>query len=46
MTKFTSCCPVWVKFVETFYPELIPNLYPEYNSKNYMLNNILENENI
>jgi len=22
----TSCCPGWVKFVEEFYPELIPNL--------------------
>ncbi len=22
----TSCCPGWVKFIETFYPELIPNL--------------------
>ena len=24
--QFTSCCPSWVKFAETFYPELIPNL--------------------
>lgn len=24
--QFTSCCPSWVTFVETFYPELIPNL--------------------
>jgi len=23
---FTSCCPAWVKFVETYYPQLIPNL--------------------
>jgi iron-only hydrogenase group A len=23
---FTSCCPAWVKLVETNYPELIPNL--------------------
>ena len=23
---FSSCCPSWVKFVETFYPEFIPNL--------------------
>ncbi len=23
---FTSCCPGWVKFVETFYPEFINNL--------------------
>lgn len=24
--QFTSCCPGWIKFVESFYPELIPNL--------------------
>ena len=23
---FTSCCPAWVKYVEIFKPELIPNL--------------------
>lgn len=26
MPMFTSCCPAWVKFVETFYPDYIPNL--------------------
>lgn len=26
LPQFTSCCPAWVKFVETFYPELIPHL--------------------
>jgi len=26
LPQFTSCCPAWVKFVETFYPEFIPNL--------------------
>ncbi len=26
LPQFTSCCPAWVKFVETFYPQLIPNL--------------------
>ena len=26
MPMFTSCCPAWVKFVETFYPQNIPNL--------------------
>lgn len=26
MPMFTSCCPAWVRFVEIFYPELIPNL--------------------
>lgn len=24
--QFTSCCPAWVKYVELFYPQLIPNL--------------------
>jgi NADP-reducing hydrogenase subunit HndD len=23
---FTSCCPAWVKFLEFYYPEMIPNL--------------------
>ncbi len=26
LPMFTSCSPAWVKFVETFYPQLIPNL--------------------
>ena len=26
LPQFTSCCPAWVKFTETYYPELIPNL--------------------
>ena len=26
LPQFTSCCPAWVKFVETFHPDLIPNL--------------------
>ncbi|MCL1921466.1 MAG: [FeFe] hydrogenase, group A [Kiritimatiellaeota bacterium] len=26
LPQFTSCCPAWVKFAETFYPEFIPNL--------------------
>ena len=26
MPMFTSCCPAWVKYCETYYPELIPNL--------------------
>lgn len=26
LPMFTSCCPAWISFVETFYPELIPNL--------------------
>lgn len=26
LPMFTSCCPAWVKYVETKYPEFIPNL--------------------
>ena len=26
LPMFTSCCPAWVKFVEHYYPEFIPNL--------------------
>lgn len=26
LPQFTSCCPAWVKFAETFYPELLPNI--------------------
>lgn len=26
LPQLTSCCPGWVKFVEYYYPELIPNL--------------------
>jgi len=26
LPMFTSCCPAWVRFVELFYPEFIPNL--------------------
>lgn len=26
LPQFTSCCPAWVEFAETFYPELIPHL--------------------
>ena len=26
LPQFTSCCPGWLRYVETFYPELIPNL--------------------
>lgn len=26
LPQFTSCCPAWVKYVEHFYPEFIPNL--------------------
>lgn len=26
LPQFTSCCPGWVKFVETFYPEMLPHV--------------------
>jgi len=26
LPQFTSCCPGWVKFAETFYPELLPHM--------------------
>ncbi len=26
LPMFTSCCPAWVKFVEFYFPEFIPNL--------------------
>jgi ferredoxin hydrogenase large subunit len=26
LPQFTSCCPGWLRYIETFYPELIPHL--------------------
>lgn len=26
LPQFTSCCPGWVKFVESYYPELLPHM--------------------
>lgn len=26
LPQFTSCCPAWVRFVELYYPSLLPNL--------------------
>lgn len=26
LPQFTSCCPAWVRFAETYYPELIENI--------------------
>ncbi len=26
LPQFTSCCPSWVKFIEQYYPQLLPNL--------------------
>lgn len=26
LPQYTSCCPAWVRFVETYYPEVLPNI--------------------
>lgn len=26
LPQFTSCCPAWVKYIETFHPDLIPHI--------------------
>lgn len=26
LPQFTSCCPAWVKFAETYFPEYLPNI--------------------
>ncbi len=26
LPQFTSCCPAWIKYIESFHPDLIPNL--------------------
>ncbi|MCI7607172.1 MAG: 4Fe-4S binding protein, partial [Spirochaetales bacterium] len=26
LPQFTSCCPAWIKYVETYMPDMIPNL--------------------
>ena len=26
LPQFTSCCPAWVKFAETYYPEMLPHV--------------------
>ena len=26
LPQFTSCCPAWVKFAETYYPEILPHI--------------------
>ena len=26
LPQFTSCCPAWVKFTETYYPEMLPHI--------------------
>ena len=27
LPQFTSCCPGWMKFVESFYPDLLPHVF-------------------
>ena len=26
LPQFTSCCPAWIKFAETYYPEILPHI--------------------
>lgn len=26
LPQFTSCCPAWIKFAESYYPDLLPNV--------------------
>ena len=26
LPQFTSCCPAWIKFAETYYPEMLPHI--------------------
>lgn len=26
LPQYTSCCPAWVRFAETYYPEILPNI--------------------
>ena len=26
LPQYTSCCPAWIKFAETYYPEILPNI--------------------
>ena len=42
LPQFTSCCPAWVKFVETFYPQYIENL-PSCKSPISMFASVLKN---
>ena len=41
LPMFTSCCPAWVKFVEFYKPELIPNL-TEVRSPHIVLGGIIK----
>ncbi|MDD3032748.1 MAG: [FeFe] hydrogenase, group A [Candidatus Pacebacteria bacterium] len=41
LPMFTSCCPAWVKFVEFYKPELIPNL-TEVRSPHIVLGQIIK----
>jgi len=40
---FTNCCPAWVKFVEHFYPEFLPNL-STCKSPQQMLGSVIKRE--
>ena len=34
LPQFTSCCPAWVKFAETYYPEMLPYM-SDWNAGHY-----------
>jgi len=40
---FTNCCPAWVKYVENFYPEFLPNL-STCRSPQQMLGSVIKKE--
>jgi NADP-reducing hydrogenase subunit HndD len=42
LPAFSSCCPAWVKFVEFYYPEFVPNLCTS-RSPQVMLGGIIKN---
>jgi NADH-quinone oxidoreductase subunit G len=41
LPQFTSCCPGWIKFIEQYYPNLLPNL-SSCKSPQQMLGSILK----
>jgi len=42
LPAFSSCCPSWVKFVEFYYPEFVPNLCTS-RSPQTMLGGVIKN---
>ncbi|MGC8866407.1 MAG: [Fe-Fe] hydrogenase large subunit C-terminal domain-containing protein [Bacteroidales bacterium] len=42
---FSSCCPAWVQYLETFYPQLKPHLSPVYSPMQIMGRLLKKNNN-